>query len=128
MRPYPNFVEVGWGSGRAYYFENAYEFLDEPGEWYLDYDREHVYYKPRSGEDITSATVVAPMVETVVAVQGHEHSNQARYLWFQGLTFAHRRTWGRANRATSTRRRANPTHGGIQQQPDRGPSAGRSHA
>ena len=33
VRPNPNMAQVGWGSGRAYYFENALEFLDQAGEW-----------------------------------------------------------------------------------------------
>ena len=89
IRPNPNFAQVGWGSGRAYYFENAYEFLDQPGEWYLDETTNTVYYMPRSGEDMTSATVIAPMVETIMAVQGTSTADQASYLWFEGLTFAH---------------------------------------
>ena len=89
IRPNPNFAQVGWGSGRAYYFENAYEFLDQPGEWYLNETTNTVYYMPRSGEDMTTATVIAPIVETIVAVQGNSTTNQASYLWFQGLTFAH---------------------------------------
>ncbi len=89
VRPNPNMAQVGWGSGRAYYFENALEFLDQPGEWYLDETSNTVYYKPRTGEDMTTATVIAPMVETIMAVNGTSTSSQASYLWFQGLTFAH---------------------------------------
>jgi hypothetical protein len=73
----------------VYYFENAYEFLDQPGEWYLDEVAQVLYYKPRTGEDMSTATIVAPMVETIVAVSGTSTSDQAGYLWFQGLTFAH---------------------------------------
>jgi hypothetical protein len=89
VRPNPNMAQVGWGSGRAYYFENAFEFLDQAGEWYLDETTNTVYYKPRTGEDMTKATVIAPMVETVMSVKGTSTSDQASYLWFQGLTFAH---------------------------------------
>ena len=89
VRPNPRMDQVGWGSGRAYYFENALEFLDQAGEWYLDETTNTVYYKPRTGEDMTTATVVAPMVETVMSVKGTSTSDQASYLWFQGLTFAH---------------------------------------
>jgi hypothetical protein len=70
VRPNPNMAQVGWGSGRAYYFENALEFLDQPGEWYLDETTNTVYYKPRTGEDMTKATVIAPMVETIMSVNG----------------------------------------------------------
>jgi hypothetical protein len=89
IRPNPRMDQVGWGQGRAYYFENAMEFLDQPGEWYLDETTNTVYYKPRTGEDMATATVVAPMVETIMSVTGTSTSDQASYLWFEGLTFAH---------------------------------------
>jgi hypothetical protein len=89
VRPNPNMAQVGWGSGRAYYFENAKEFLDQAGEWYLDETTSTVYYKPRTGEDMATATVIAPMVETIMSISGTSTSSQASYLWFQGLTFAH---------------------------------------
>ena len=38
---------------------------------------------------MTKATVVAPMLETVVSIKGTSTSDQAGYLWFQGITFAH---------------------------------------
>ena len=89
VRPNPNMAQVGWGSGRAYYFENAKEFLDQAGEWYLDETTNTVYYKPRTGEDMATATVIAPVVETIMSVNGTSTASQAGYLWFQGLTFAH---------------------------------------
>ncbi len=92
IRPDPNFAQVGWGQGRAFYIENALELLDQPGEWYLDETANVLYYMPRSGEDMSTATVVAPMVETLLSVNGTSTSSQAGYLWFQGLTFAHS-TW-----------------------------------
>jgi hypothetical protein len=94
IRPNPRMDQVGWGDGRAYYFENAMEFLDQAGEWYLDDDAHTVYYKPRSGEDMTTAQVIVPAVETLMSVSGTSTSSQASYLWFQGLTFAHA-TWMR---------------------------------
>jgi hypothetical protein len=89
VRPNPRMDQVGWGDGRAYYFENALEMLDQAGEWYLDETAHTVYYKPRTGEDMATATVIAPMVETIMALKGTSTSDQASYLWFQGLTFAH---------------------------------------
>ena len=89
IRPNPRLDQVGWGSGRALYFENALEMLDQAGEWYLDETANVVYYKPRSGEDMTTATVIAPMVETLMSITGTSTSDQASYLWFEGLTFAH---------------------------------------
>jgi hypothetical protein len=94
VRPNPRMDQLGWGAGRAYYFENALEFLDQPGEWYLDESAQVVYYKPRPGEDLSTATVVAPALETLVSVQGTSTSEPVGHLWFEGLTFAHA-TWMR---------------------------------
>jgi hypothetical protein len=38
---------------------------------------------------LATAVVVAPMVETLVSIDGTSPSDQVGYLWFQGLTFAH---------------------------------------
>lgn len=90
VRPNPSLTpQQGWGLGRALYFENALELLDQPGEWYLDETASTVYYKPRPGEDMSTATVVVPVVETIMSIRGASTSDQASYLWFQGLTFAH---------------------------------------
>jgi hypothetical protein len=89
VRPNPRLDQMGTGVKNAFYFENALELLDQPGEWYLDETTSLVYYKPRNGEDMTTATVIAPTVETIMAVKGASTSDPASYLWFQGLTFAH---------------------------------------
>jgi hypothetical protein len=84
VRPYPYLAP-----NQCYYFENALEFIDQPGEWYLDESKNVLYYKPRPGEDMASAVVVVPMLETVMRIAGASTSQQVGYLWFQGLTFAH---------------------------------------
>ena len=90
VRPYPHLGgQFGGFTKHVYYFENALEFLDQPGEWYLDETQNVLQYKPRAGEDMTKATVVAPVLETVVSIKGTSTSDQAGYLWFQGITFAH---------------------------------------
>ena len=89
VRPRPTLDNFNKGPARVFYFENAYEMLDQPGEWYLDESANVVFYKPRTGEDMATATVVVPMVETILSVKGTSTSDQASYLWFQGLTFAH---------------------------------------
>lgn len=90
VRPYPHLGgQFGGFTKHVYYFENAREFLDQAGEWYLDEAAHVLYYKPRSGEDMTQATVVAPMLETVMSIAGTSTTSQAGYLWFEGITFAH---------------------------------------
>jgi hypothetical protein len=90
VRPFPHLGgQFGGFTKHCYYFENALEFLDQPGEWYLDEGTGVLSYKPRSGEDLTKAVVVAPMVETAVSIAGTSTTSQVGYLWFQGITFAH---------------------------------------
>lgn len=79
-----NFKEVTW-------VENALELLDEEGEFYLDEEAGAVYYKPRAGEDLTTAEVVAPVLEALVIGQGSPDA-PLRNLVFRGITFAHG-TW-----------------------------------
>lgn len=76
---------------RPYYFENAFEFIDAPGEWYLDTTTQDLFYKPRPGEELASAVVVAPLVETLVKLQG-TLAAPVHHIQFQGLTFEHT-TW-----------------------------------
>lgn len=90
-RPYP-MLGVTFGDKtkqQCFYFENAYEFLDQAGEWYLDESSDIVYYMPRAGETMGTATVVAPILENLVTVTGSSTSQKVGYLSFQGLIFAH---------------------------------------
>ncbi|GHK01244.1 hypothetical protein ACWEWI_07940 [Streptomyces sp. NPDC003753] len=52
------------------YVENAYQLLDAPGEFYLDSSAGFLYYKPRSGEDLSTADVELPTTETLLNVSG----------------------------------------------------------
>ncbi|WP_167859058.1 right-handed parallel beta-helix repeat-containing protein [Paenibacillus cymbidii] len=82
-----------------YYLENAYEFLDAEGEWYLDTtDSAHhmLYYKPRSGEDVTAQTsVYVPKVETLLKIDGTAAAPVTR-VEIRGLTFE-QSNWTRPN-------------------------------
>lgn len=75
-----------------WYYENAYELLDEPGEWYLDRSTGYFYYKPRPGENMATAEVVAPELEELMRVQGGSLDQPAAKLTFSGLEFAYA-TW-----------------------------------
>jgi hypothetical protein len=77
--------------GQPFHLENAREFLDSPGEWFLDTRAKTVYYVPRDGEDMTRSEVVAPGVVTLVRVRGTPEK-AVKNLAFEGLTFSHS-TW-----------------------------------
>jgi hypothetical protein len=67
------------------YFENAREFLDQPGEWYLDRTTRQISYYARPGENMTTANVVAPVVhDTLLSVQGTA-SQRVQNLVFKGI-------------------------------------------
>lgn len=74
-------------AGRWCYLENAREFLDRPGEWYLDRAAGLVAYWPRPGEDLTQAEVTAPVLTRILEVRG-EPGRPVRNLHFAGLTIA----------------------------------------
>ena len=74
-----------------YYVENAFEYLDEPGEWYLDPVQARLFYYPTPAEDMARAEVVAPaLVQTLVKVVGApELGLFVEHLVFRGLSFQH---------------------------------------
>ena len=74
---------------QVYYLENAYEFIDAPGEWYLDESTNTLYYKAREGENMATANVVAPRVNTLFSILGKNTKSKVGYMAFEGLTFAH---------------------------------------
>jgi len=77
------------------WIENAYELLDEEGEWYLDRAEHFLYYKPRTGENINSAEVIVPVLETLVKGVGTLDA-PIKNIVFEGLTFAYA-TWLQPN-------------------------------
>jgi hypothetical protein len=89
VRPHPKLDELTTSPARAFYFENALEMLDQPGEWYLDETTSVVYYKPRANEDMSTVVAIAPTLETILSLKGASTSDQVNHLWFSGLTFAH---------------------------------------
>ena len=71
--------------GKACYLENALEMLTQAGEWYLDRQSGVLSYWPRTGEDLTQAEVVAPVVQkTLLAVTG-TRERPVRNLHFKGI-------------------------------------------
>ena len=71
---------------QSYFFENAIEFLDSPGEWYLDPFTEDVFYLPQGTEDLSQATIIAPHLEQLLDVRGTA-GKPVHHLSFIGLTF-----------------------------------------
>ncbi|KAB8333182.1 right-handed parallel beta-helix repeat-containing protein [Scytonema tolypothrichoides VB-61278] len=70
----------------SYYFENAYEFLDDKGEFYLDKEAHTLYYIARPGEDMSRTTVIAPRLDHIVKIAGTAEK-PVQNIVFQGIVF-----------------------------------------
>jgi hypothetical protein len=73
---------------RPIFIRNAYELLDEPGEFYFNNRTDTLYYYSR-GEDMTTAQVFAPALEGLIRITGENTSARVRNIQFYGLTFAY---------------------------------------
>ena len=72
----------------AFYLSNAIQFLDQPGEWYADPTSGKLYYWPRVGEDMQTATVIAPHLETILQMEG-TIDRPVGHVQIKGLSFQH---------------------------------------
>jgi len=81
------------GKESVFYLTNALSLVDEPGEWHHDIETRTLYYYPREGENMNSAEVVAPALETLVIIEG-TLDNPVENVIFENLSFNHT-TWMR---------------------------------
>jgi hypothetical protein len=82
QRPYPILA-----NGSSFRWQNEGAFVTQPGEWYLDSPSSTVYYLPRAGENMSSAAVTAPSVQTLVDISGANLDSPAQNVSFSGITF-----------------------------------------
>lgn len=71
------------------YYQNAYEFLDTPGEFYYDKEAGKLYYIPREGENMKSVEIIAPALSSVIKIEGSDYDKKVSNLCFEGLTIEH---------------------------------------
>ena len=73
-----------------YFLENSADFLDAPGEWFLDPKSGMLRYKPREGENMAEIEVIAPVARQLLVVRGDVQKNRpVRNLHFVGLACRH---------------------------------------
>ena len=86
--PWPQPVIGGEKGNSSFCLTNALELLDQPGEWFQEYPSGTIYYYPRSEEDMETAEVIVPALETLMIVDG-TLERSVRHIRVEGITFAH---------------------------------------
>ncbi len=84
---------MAWGCNigptNKFTIRNAYEFLNQPGQFYFNRATHTLYYFARAGEDMSKATVIAPLSEGLLRVTGSSTNDRVKNLTFTGLTFSY---------------------------------------
>jgi len=70
------------------YISNALEFVDDPGEWYLDSNAGKLYFIPPRGRDVSEVNVILPRLDHLIAISGTE-DQAVRDLVFKGFRFSY---------------------------------------
>ena len=92
MHPWPSPMVTPDGKhNSAFYLTGARELLDQPGEWWLDNRTQKLYYMPRPDENMRTADVVAPALETLLMTEGTP-DELVSDVTLEGITFEHS-TW-----------------------------------
>ena len=86
--PWPQPVIGGEKGNSSFCLINALELLDQPGEWFQEYPSGTIYYYPQAGENMETAEVIIPTLETLVTIDG-TLSRPVKHIQFNGITFAH---------------------------------------
>lgn len=86
--PWPQPVIGGEKGNSSFCLTNALELLDQPGEWFQEYPSGTIYYYPQAGENMETAEVIIPALETLVTIDG-TLSRPVKHIQFNEITFAH---------------------------------------
>ena len=85
----------GVKANAGYWLENNLAFVDNPGEWYYNKSEGKLYYFLKDGEAADSLSVVVPMTDTIVSVEGTAES-PAQNVAIENLTFKYT-NWAQPN-------------------------------
>ena len=66
----PAFRIDGWEPHPRYFVENSIEFLDAPGEWFLDTKEGKLFYHLKEGESTDTLEVIAPVTTQLLVFEG----------------------------------------------------------
>jgi hypothetical protein len=102
-------------AGDLFCIENAPEFLDQPGEWYLRQATAEVFYLPKPGETLDKFQATVPRLPQLLRLAGKpEKGKFVDHITFRGITFAHTE-WTLPAEGTDPNVDGRPNRGGFVQ-------------
>jgi hypothetical protein len=78
-----------WKKDSPFILENAFQFLDAPGEWFLARDGT-LSYQPRPDQSAAPVRVIAPVTDKFIVIKGDPAGGKfVEHITFEGLAFEH---------------------------------------
>ncbi len=74
-------------TGTPAWYENAYELLDSPGEFYLSLRDDMFYYMPREGENINKIKAYSGTDTDIISIISDSITNPFKNVTFDGIEF-----------------------------------------
>jgi hypothetical protein len=68
--------------------ENVFEELDSPGEWFLDEEKQILYYWPEAGTDMDHSVLEGVILKNLITIKGTEEK-PVRNVSIDGIRFEH---------------------------------------
>ncbi|MFG2427750.1 right-handed parallel beta-helix repeat-containing protein [Streptomyces sp. NPDC048590] len=84
LKYWTRYALINSRGGSRYFLQNSLDFLDQAGEYYTDFKKGQVYYKPRG--DIKDVTVLRPTVKTLFNIAGPSEDRRVENISLDGLS------------------------------------------
>ncbi|WP_329391180.1 right-handed parallel beta-helix repeat-containing protein [Streptomyces sp. NBC_01716] len=84
LKYWTRYALINSRGGSRYFLQNSLDFLDQAGEYYMDFKKGHLYYKPRG--DIDDAVVLRPTVKTLFNLAGADPDRRVKDISLDGLS------------------------------------------
>lgn len=83
LKHWTRYALINSRGGSRYFLQNSLDFLDQAGEYYMDFKKGQLYYKPRG--DIDDVTVLRPTVKTLFNLAGAAPDRRVEGVTLDGL-------------------------------------------
>ncbi|MBQ8402649.1 MAG: right-handed parallel beta-helix repeat-containing protein, partial [Clostridia bacterium] len=101
---------IEYTKGAPYYFDNVYEMLKNPGQFYVDKKENRLLYIPKEGEKIDGFTLYASDLDVILTIDGFHGTEETPAVSFTNIGFIGS-DWKSTTRATS--QAASDIHGAV---------------